>query len=84
MKGFKNANVYAYGKGVVNTSLTVENGKIASLGTEPAEFYDIPEGAVVVPGFIDEHIHGRRAPMRWTVLFRHSKQLLALLQAKEL
>lgn len=58
MKGFKNANVYAYGKGVVNTSLTVENGKIASLGTEPAEFYDIPEGAVVVPGFIDEHIHG--------------------------
>lgn len=58
MKGFKNANVYVYGKGVVNTSLTVENGKIASLSDEPAEFYDIPEDAIVVPGFIDEHIHG--------------------------
>ncbi len=58
MKGFKNANVYVYGKGVVNTSLTVENGKIASLKDEPAEFYDIPEDAIVVPGFIDEHIHG--------------------------
>lgn len=58
MKGFKNANVYVYGKGVVNTSLTVENGKITSLSDEPAEFYDIPEDAIVVPGFIDEHIHG--------------------------
>ena len=58
MKGFKNANIYVYGKGVINTSLTVEKGKIASLGEESAEFYDIPEDAVVVPGFIDEHIHG--------------------------
>lgn len=58
MKGFKNVNVYVYGKGVVNTSLTVENGKITSLSDEPAEFYDIPEDAIVVPGFIDEHIHG--------------------------
>ena len=58
MKGFKNANIYVYRKGVVNTSLTLENGKIASLGDEPPEFYDIPQDAIVVPGFIDEHIHG--------------------------
>lgn len=58
MKGFKNAKIYVEGKGIINTSLTVENGKIAQIGVEPDEYYDLPEDAVVLPGFIDEHIHG--------------------------
>ncbi len=59
MKGFKNALIYINGKGIERTSLTVKNGKIESIGNkEPNEYYDIPEDAVVVPGFIDEHIHG--------------------------
>lgn len=58
MKGFKNAQIYVYGKGVVKTSLTIKNGCIESIGTEPSEYFDIPEEAIVVPGFIDEHIHG--------------------------
>lgn len=59
MKGFKNASIYVYGKGIEKTSLTVENGKISAIGNcEPSEYYEIPDDAIVVPGFIDEHIHG--------------------------
>lgn len=57
MKGFKDANIYVYGKGVIKTSLSIKNGTI-ELGIEPTEYYDIPDEAIVVPGFIDEHIHG--------------------------
>lgn len=58
MKGFKNASIYVEGKGIVNTSLVIKNGRIASIGECPDEFFDLPQDSVVVPGFIDEHIHG--------------------------
>ncbi len=58
MKGFKNAKIYVEGKGVIKTSLSVENGKIASIGEGVKDYYELPDDAVVVPGFIDEHIHG--------------------------
>lgn len=60
MKGFKNASIYVEGQGIVKTSLTIgADGRIAAIGTEvPNELFDVPEDAVVVPGFIDEHIHG--------------------------
>ena len=54
--GFKDCNVYVDGKGIIKTSIKVENGKITS--------FDNPEGLAlndnlfVVPGFIDKHIHG--------------------------
>ncbi|MBR1968321.1 MAG: N-acetylglucosamine-6-phosphate deacetylase [Clostridia bacterium] len=61
MKGFINAKVYVEGKGIITACIGVKDGKIeyigndASLITEPYEF---SLGQVVVPGFIDEHIHG--------------------------
>ena len=61
MKGFINAKVYVEGKGIITACVGVKDGKIeyigndASLITEPYEF---SLGQVVVPGFIDEHIHG--------------------------
>jgi len=60
MKGFKNASVYVYGKGIIKTSLKVEDGIISAIDANaiPDECYDIPDNCVVVPGFIDEHIHG--------------------------
>lgn len=61
MQGFKNVNVYIEGKGIVKTDIGFENGKIASLtqGANVEEFADFSNvNAVVVPGFIDEHIHG--------------------------
>lgn len=61
MKGFRNANVYLYGKGIVKTNLGIENGKIAYIGDDQDKITDVlpyAEDTVIVPGFIDQHIHG--------------------------
>ena len=62
MKGFKNVNVYIEGKGIVNTTIGFENGVITCLehacGIEELALLD--EDMVVVPGFIDQHIHGAK------------------------
>ncbi len=59
MKGFKNACVLVEGKGFITTDLGFENGKIAKIGEGVSEEIAVlPENAIVVPGFIDEHIHG--------------------------
>lgn len=59
MKAFKNASVYAEGKGIIRTSVYFDD-KIRQIGgyVAGAEKIELPENAVVLPGFIDEHIHG--------------------------
>ncbi len=59
MKAFKNANVYVEGKGIINTNLSFD-GKILSTTQllENCEIIDLPSDAIVLPGFIDQHIHG--------------------------
>ncbi|MFA5480827.1 MAG: N-acetylglucosamine-6-phosphate deacetylase [Bacilli bacterium] len=59
MKGFKETNIYVEGKGVIKTSLLVENHQIAKIGNVNEENLDsLPDNLILVPGFIDEHIHG--------------------------
>ena len=60
MKGFKNAKVYVEGHGVVVCDVAFEKGRITAIGKDLAidEVIPVKESAVVVPGFIDEHIHG--------------------------
>lgn len=60
MKGFINQNVYVEGKGIIKTNLGFENGKIVYIGDDATGIEEIalPEGAIIAPGFIDEHIHG--------------------------
>ena len=59
MKGFKNVNIYVENEGVINTSLGFANGKISFIGDgEIDEVIELPDNAVVLPGFIDQHIHG--------------------------
>ena len=60
MKGFKNAKVYVEAKGVIECDVAFDNGVIKAIGND-LDIDDIVEtgdGAIVVPGFIDEHIHG--------------------------
>ena len=59
MKAFKNATVYVEGEGLKQCDLVFDE-KIVSIGSEisGAEIVSLPENAVVLPGFIDEHIHG--------------------------
>ncbi len=61
MKGFINANVYITGKGIVKTSVGFEKGVIAYIGddlTKIDEVIELSENLIVLPGFIDQHIHG--------------------------
>jgi N-acetylglucosamine-6-phosphate deacetylase len=59
MKCFKNALCYVEGKGIVKTDILFGE-KIEKIGPvcSCAEEIELPENAVVLPGFIDEHIHG--------------------------
>ncbi len=58
MKAFKNANVYVAKKGIVKTDL-IFNDKIISIGnSNDGEIIQLPDDAIILPGFIDQHIHG--------------------------
>lgn len=60
MKGFKNVNVYVENQGIIKTDVAIEDGKIAEIGNNLSveEIAKFDDSAVIVPGFIDEHIHG--------------------------
>ncbi len=60
MKYFKNALVYVEGEGLKKCCVSFDEKieKIAKKGLKKAEEIVLPEGAVVLPGFIDQHIHG--------------------------
>ena len=60
MKKFHNALVYVDGEGLKKCDLLFEE-TIKAIGeklSENAEVLSLPEDAIVLPGFIDEHIHG--------------------------
>ena len=58
MKCFKNAMVYVAGEGVKKCDVQFDE-KILSIGAASgAEEIALPEGAIVLPGFVDQHIHG--------------------------
>lgn len=58
MKAFKKVKTYITGKGIQETDIVFgkEISSFQSNGTE--EEIVLPKNSVVVPGFIDEHIHG--------------------------
>lgn len=58
MKCFKNATVYVEGEGLKKCTVSFDE-RIQSIGAEcSGEEIQLPEGAIVLPGFIDQHIHG--------------------------
>jgi N-acetylglucosamine-6-phosphate deacetylase len=59
----KNVNAYIYGDGVVKTSVLVKNGTIVQIegditATPNIMTIEFDEDKLVVPGFIDQHVHG--------------------------
>ena len=60
MKCFKNATVYVEGEGLKKTTVCFDEKieKISRCAIQGAEEIKLPENAIVLPGFIDEHIHG--------------------------
>ena len=57
MKYIKDAKIYVDGVRIINTSITF-NERIAAIGACDGQEIFIPEDAIVVPGFIDQHVHG--------------------------
>ena len=58
MKGFKNSWIITE-SGKEKTNLIIEEGLIKSIGdASHVDLIELPENYVVVPGFIDQHIHG--------------------------
>lgn len=60
MKGFKNVLAYVQDKGVIKCDIAIESGLIAKIGDNLKidEPFPYNAGEIVLPGFIDEHIHG--------------------------
>ena len=60
LKGFEQVNVYVDGLGIVKKTVRVEDGKIAKICDckNVDGFLKLKEDLIVVPGFIDEHVHG--------------------------
>lgn len=56
MKGFKNTWILTE-KGLEKTSLTYDK-EFITIGKNEESLEELPEGFVVVPGFIDQHVHG--------------------------
>jgi len=58
MKKFENANIYVCGQGIIKTDLSFGE-KIVSIGAGASgEKIELPQNAIVVPAFIDVHVHG--------------------------
>ncbi len=58
MKVFKNAIVYVDGKGLKKCTVMFDE-TIQSIGKKgKGEEIELPENAIVLPGFIDQHVHG--------------------------
>ena len=59
MKGFKNVKAYIYGTGIIQTNIGIENGIITYIGNDNKKITEpLDIDGILVPGFIDEHIHG--------------------------
>ncbi len=57
MKAFQNARVYVEGEGVITCDLAFDT-HTRGFDAQGADIIPLFEGCVVVPGFIDTHIHG--------------------------
>ncbi len=61
MKGFKNILAYVKGQGIIRTNIGIEKGKIAYIGEDEGKIDEeiaAAGDALLVPGFVDQHIHG--------------------------
>lgn len=60
MKCFKNATVYVEGEGLKKTTVCFDEKieKISRCAVKDSEEIVLPADAIVLPGFVDQHIHG--------------------------
>lgn len=57
MTGYKDTYIYIPKKGIIKGSIAFEKGKVIGYD-EDSSFEKLDENYIVIPGFIEEHIHG--------------------------
>lgn len=57
MFGFRHVKIYKENEGIILGNIQIENGKIISFEDHP-DLKTLPPHIIIVPGFIDEHMHG--------------------------
>lgn len=57
MTGYKDTYIYIPKKGIIRGSIAFEKGKVIGYD-EDSSFEKLDENYIVIPGFIEEHIHG--------------------------
>lgn len=57
IKGIK-GKIYVEGLGITNTTISIKNGKISEIGAKLNNCLELAEYQILVPGFVDKHIHG--------------------------
>lgn len=57
IKGIK-GRIYVEGKGILETAVSIKDGKIVAIGEAKGEFLELDKNQILVPGFVDKHIHG--------------------------
>lgn len=57
MWGYRNAWIYIEGQGLIKSNMQIDNGKIVSFA-DHQDLKEISDDYVIIPGFIDEHVHG--------------------------
>ena len=59
MSKLQNVRAYLTGEGISHVDIEFENGIITSISpAKEGDVSSLPEDAVVLPGFIDQHVHG--------------------------
>jgi len=58
IKGFKNTNIYLENRGIVKAGFKITDGKIVETDESDIDLRELDDKYMVVPGFIDKHIHG--------------------------
>lgn len=78
LKGFKNCKIYVYNKGIVQTSLKIAEGKIGDINDKinTEGFLELKDNLIVIPGFVDKHIHGANASDFMNPTYKDIKNIL--------
>ena len=63
IKGISNSDIYIEGEGIKKVSLEINQDTISQIGDgkeNNPDYLSVPEGYFVLPGLVDEHIHGAK------------------------
>ena len=61
MSALRNVRAYVHGRGIIRADIEYENGIITAVNeVADSGVSSIPDDAIVLPGFIDQHTHGLR------------------------